>query len=124
VGLFIAVFNSTWVFDLVFDRQIDPVFWTDGIKADGSRSFKAWIYGVLGATDAGWGVFIVFLARFPFRRRERWSWNCICAGFTLWYVVDTALSVSHGVLFNAFFNTLLAVLVMLPLFATRRQFRD
>jgi hypothetical protein len=36
-------------------------------------NFWRWIYGVLGATMAGWGAIMAFLARAPFSRKEKWA---------------------------------------------------
>jgi hypothetical protein len=121
-GLLLGFFNQTAPFDIAFNHQINPVFWTDGTPPEGVEAFQSWIYGVLGCTVSGWGVFLVFLARRPFRKRERWARNCIFAGITLWYITDTSVSLYFGVTFNAVFNTALALLVYVPLLATRGEF--
>ncbi len=121
-GLGMAVLNSTPLFDLL-NRQVDPVFWGTQPLPREALAFRGWIYGVLGATMAGWGVFIAFLAQSPFRRRERWAWNCTALGILVWYLPDTAISLASGVIFNAMINTGLLALVALPLFFTRREFR-
>jgi hypothetical protein len=122
-GLLLGFLNQTRLFDVAFNRQIDSVFWSNGVPAESIELFQAWIYGVLGATVSGWGVFIVFLARYPFRRRERWARNCIAVGITVWYIADTSISLYFGVTFNAVFNTVLAFLVCAPIMATREEFR-
>nr|CAP47891.1 putative integron gene cassette protein [uncultured bacterium] len=122
-GLIFAVLSQTWLYELAFNRHIDPVFWPEKPIPPSAEQFQAWIYGVLGATVAGWGVFVVFLARHPLRRRERWAWNCLFIGITAWFAVDTAISAFYGVFFNVLFNCGLAVSVYLPLVATRKEFR-
>jgi len=120
-GIALALLNGTVVFDL-FNAQIDPVFWgAAGIPADAAR-FQQWIYGVLGATVAGWGVFLAFIAYYPFRAREKWAWNCVIVGLLLWYLIDTSISLYFGVVFNAVFNTLLLALAIPPLAFTRKHF--
>ena len=121
-GLATAFFNQSSFFDSLFNSNVDPVFWgTAGVPA-ASRGFQRWVYAVLGATIAGWGVTLAFLAYHPFRKRELWCWNCILAGMLAWYLPDTLLSLQAGVVFNAVFNTLLLILVLLPLVITRREF--
>ena len=71
---------------------------------------------------AGWGVFLASVAAIPFRRRERWAWNCIVLGILFWYVPDTGFSLQAGVMFNAAVNTALLALIALPLVFTRRNF--
>lgn len=121
-GLLFAFFNGTALFRWM-DDGINPAFWEGGTLPEGAvTSFKQWIYGVLGATVLGWGIFVVFIAACPFRKRESWAWSCVAAGISAWYVTDTGLSLYYGVIFNAAFNTLFLAIVALPLFFTRRQF--
>jgi hypothetical protein len=108
----------------LFDRQVNPVFW-GGVEAPSpARNFQAWVYDVLGATVAGWGLLVVFIARHSFRRRERWAWNGLAGTLILWYILDTTASLYHGVIFNALFNTGLLLLAGLPLLFTHSQFQS
>ena len=120
-GVLLALFNATPLFAL-FDRQINPVFWGTVDIPGEARDFQKWVYGVLGATLAGWGVFLAFIAHYPFKRREKWAWNCILAGLLVWFVIDTAISLNFKVYFNAAFNTVLFVAVVLPLWFSRKHF--
>jgi hypothetical protein len=120
-GLGMALLNGTPVFDLL-NRQVDPAFWGAQPLPAQALAFRGWAYGVLGATMAGWGVFFVFLAYVPFRRKEKWAWYCFAAGLLVWYVPDTITSLTSGVVFNAVFNSILLALVALPLFFTRKDF--
>jgi hypothetical protein len=122
-GLALALFSRTPLFDMLFNGHINPAFWPTVEPSPDIVRFQQWSYGVLGATVAGWGVMVAFLAGHPFRRKERWARNALAASVALWYTVDTALSVHHGVLFNAVFNTILLVVTALPLLFTRRDFR-
>lgn len=120
-GFGMALLNNTPLFDLL-NRQVDPVFWKAQPLPAQALAFRGWIYGLLGATMAGWGVFIAFLAQNAFRRRERWAWNCILLGILAWYIPDSGISLAYGVVFNAIFNTVLLALVALPLVFTRKDF--
>jgi hypothetical protein len=116
-----ALLSGTPLFDL-FNQQIDPAFWRANTPGEGTKLFQQWVYGVWGATIAGWGVFITFIARYPFGAKEKWSWNCLAAGMLAWFVMDTSLSLYYRVFFNAAFNTVLLILVALPLLFARRYF--
>jgi hypothetical protein len=120
-GLGMATLNRTPLF-AIFDSQVNPVFWGADPLPAGIDQFLGWVYGVLGATIAGWGIFLAFMARYPFRKRERWAWNALLLGLSLWYLTDTAISFYFGVVFNAIFNTVIFILAVLPLFFTRREF--
>jgi len=121
-GLALAFFNQAPFFDFLFNNQINPVFWTDGQIAPETIRFQQWIYGVLGATIAGWGVTVAFLARHPFRNKERWAWNAIALGVTLWFITDTAISLYFRVYFNAAFNGVVFLAVVIPLALSRKYF--
>ncbi len=128
VGLIIAVFGTvmalvsgTPLFDL-FNRQIDPAFWGTNTVSDAAKEFQQWIYGVLGATIAGWGIFVTYVARYPFSKKEKWAWSCLVLGLLVWFVLDTSLSAFYKVYFNVVFNTALLILTMLPVVFTRKDF--
>ena len=132
-----AFFNRTAPFIALFDEQINPVFWENPYGTTGFDltptfifepvlcdidPFLGFIYGVLGATMAGWGVVLAFVIHHPFRNKERWAWNALALAFSLWYLADTAISLSFGVIFNALFNTVIFIAAMIPLFFTRKEF--
>ncbi len=122
IGLGIALLNQTLLFDWLFNRQIDPVFWGAALPDPAAAAFRGWAYAVLGATVAGWGVCLAFIARYPFAARQPWAWSAVAWGLGLWYLVDTAISAANAVYFNVAFNTLLLVAAALPLAFTRKAF--
>ena len=122
-GVLLALLGGAPVFDLL-DRQIDPAFWGAGAPDEAARQFQGWLYGVWGATIAGWGIFLTYIARYPFARKERWAWNCLAYGLLVWFVLDTSLSVVYKVYFNAIFNTALLILAGLPVAFTRQHFTE
>ena len=128
VGILISVFGTlmaflsgTPLFDS-FDNQIDPAFWGLNAVEENAKTFQQWVYGVWGATIAGWGIFVTFIAQYPFRNRERWSWNCLVTGVLAWFVLDTSISIYCSVYFNVAFNMALLILAMLPVVSTRKYF--
>ena len=121
-GLALALFNQTAPFDWLFNDRVNRAFWSSPDVPAAAASFQQWIYGVLGATVAGWGVVIAFIARDPFARRERWAWNGLALSLLAWFIPDTALSLRFGVTVNAILNLLLFVIVLLPLAFTRQAF--
>jgi hypothetical protein len=120
-GVALAFLYSTPLFD-IFRTQIDPVFWGAGELAGGTVPFQLWIYGVLGATMAGWGVCIAFIAAVPFKRKEKWAWDCLAIAVSLWFVIDTFLSWRFGAMFNVLFNMLIFFAALAPLLLSRKYF--
>ena len=120
-GVLMALFSGTSLFDL-FNRQIDPAFWGANAVGDAARQFQHWLYGVWGATIAGWGIILTYIAHYPFTKRERWAQNALVFGLAVWFVLDTSLSLQYKVYFNAAFNMVLLILVGLPILLTRNEF--
>lgn len=121
-GVLMALFSGTAPFDIGLNQHIDPVFYGEQPLPESFLRFRAWIYGVLGATIAGWGLCLVGVVRVAFTRGERWSWIVVAAAITLWYAVDTGCSAYYQVYFNVAFNTVVILAVWVPLLATRRAF--
>jgi hypothetical protein len=122
-GFALAVGSGTALIDPL-NRMVDPVFWGSQPVPPQAAAFRGWTYAVMGATMAGWGVFLTSVAGIPFRRRERLAWNCITLGILCWCVPDTGFSLTAGVAFNAAGNTVLLALFVLPLIFTRREFHS
>jgi hypothetical protein len=121
-GLYLTFFSHSNLMNIIFNRQIDPNFWEVTELPKDALKFQSWIYGVLGAVIAGWGTLIAFWAHYPFKSRERWSWNGLALGTVIWYCADTAISAIYGVIFNVIFNTALLFLLATPLVFTKKYF--
>jgi hypothetical protein len=122
-GLIMALFGQSSLMNFVFNNQIDSVFWGSRELSAAAAEFQVFVYGVLGATIVGWGVFLAFIAHYPFKAREPWAWNCVAIGVVMWFVVDTLVSIRFGVGFNVMVNIVFLSLALLPLLFTRRNFR-
>jgi hypothetical protein len=121
-GIFIALFNQSSVFDL-FNQQINPVFWSVTDPGLSEAQFQGWLYGVWGATISGMGLLAAFITRYAFPRREKWARNGLLAGILVWFVLDTGISISYRVNFNAVFNIVLFILISIPLLLTWNEFK-
>jgi hypothetical protein len=120
-GVLMAFSSGTSLFDL-FNHQIDPVFRSGNVIDDATRKFQQWVYGAWGATIAGWGIVLTYIARYPFSKKERWAWDSLIFAVLIWFVLDTSLSLFYKVYFNAALNTVLLILGILPLAFTRKWF--
>ena len=101
---------------------INQVFWDSGTVPANAVNFQHWIYGVYGAIASTFGLFIVFIASIPFKRKEPWSWYCLTSCITLWFVLDTIISLDFKVYANASNNLFFFIMLMLPLAFTRHHF--
>lgn len=120
-GLLMALFISTPLFQ-GFHSQIDPAFWPSGAIPQAAERYQSWVLSAWGATVAGWGLLLLFVARVPFRARQPWVWPAIAWSLVLWFALDTAASLRYGVIFNAALNGLILLLAGIPLLATRGAF--
>jgi hypothetical protein len=82
--------------------------------------YIALAHGVLGAVMVGWGVLLLRLLFGPFRRGAREAWITIAVSLTVWFVLDTVLSLAVGFWQNAILNVVIAVLFAVPLGAAYR----
>jgi len=121
-GLGMTFLNATPFFTL-FNEGIDPVFWDGGVLNEATLAFRTWVYAAWGATIAGWGVSLLFVLYNAFAKQERWSWFAISLGLSLWYLLDTGMSAYFHVSFNVMFNSLILVVLAIPLIGSYRHFR-
>jgi hypothetical protein len=77
---------------------------------------------MLGATMAGWGVTLAFIVYHPYTKKERWAWNSIVIGLSVWFVIDTLMSVYTRAYFNVGVNVLLIIMAGIPLLMSRKSF--
>ncbi len=120
-GLFTTFLHRTVLF-APFHAQVNPVFWDTAVSPS-ALAFQGWAYSLLGAVMVGWGICLFSLAHTPFKQREMWAWNSLFYGLLAWYVLDTAVSLQYGVVFNAMVNTFFLVLFLVPLTFTRKAFK-
>lgn len=120
-GAMMAFLNGTVLFE-PFNSQTNAAFWDTEDIGNVVKEFQHWIYGVLGSAMVSWGILLAFITHYPFGKKEKWSWNCLVLGLLIWFLIDTPISLYFKVYFNAAFNTVLLVSVLLPLVLTRQYF--
>lgn len=92
-----------------------------GIDDDEGRDYLRLVFGVLGAVIAGWMALLTAVVAGPLARRETWAWWAVVGSATLWFVLDTGLSLALGFVGHAAFNVGFAVALAVPLAAIRRD---
>jgi hypothetical protein len=84
--------------------------------------FQNWVFGVIGTVTIGWGVILFFVVYHPLKRREQWAWNALAVSIIVWFVLDTGVSLYHGVVLNAIANTGFFILFVIPLIKLKNYF--
>ncbi len=122
-GLGLAFFGQTAIFNYFLNNQINTAFWGTTQITGNVLRFQRFIYGVLGAVVAGWGVILAFIASYPFKKKEKWAWESLVLGVCVWFIIDTGFSAYYGAHSNALINVLLFIIAGVPLILTRNEFR-
>jgi hypothetical protein len=119
-GVLLSLLGGTRFLALM-NQLIEPAFW-DGLPDAPAQRFRAWVYGVLGAIMAAWGLTIAILVSQAWNTRQAWVWWSVAASIGLWFVLDTGQSLRHRVFANAAINTVLLVALVIPLAFTFGDF--
>lgn len=72
---------------------------------------------LMGAVTLGWGLTILFLLP-AIHAAGAPAWRGLMAAMLIWFVIDSAFSVSTGFALNALSNTLLLIGLLVPLLAS------
>jgi uncharacterized membrane protein len=94
------------------------------------RQAHDWLLAVLGSVMIGWGITSAFIVWFGFRqwivqefsREHQWTWQALLVGFSLWFVFDTGVSAWNEVWFNVILNTVLFIVLIIPLVAASPKY--
>ena len=121
MGLYMIFLRGTVCY-ILMDNLVNPVFWASTIAPANVTEFQGYVYGVWGATVAIWGTFVAFIAHYPFRQREKWARDCIFVTTLLWYLSTAFVSLQVNYVLNVVANTVVSILLLLPLFFTRKDF--
>jgi hypothetical protein len=121
-GVALALLNGTFIFSWMNDG-INPPFWSDSSSITPAiRNYQQFTTGLLGTLMTCWGLTVMFIAQYSFRRQESWAWTGLVFSVGLWFLMDTSISLYYRVYFNALSNLGFLVLLALPLFFTRKHF--
>ena len=118
ITFYFGVFFTFSSFLNIDYSNINRAFWDSQTVPLIAEDFQRWMYGVYGAIATAFGLVIVFIASIPFKRKERWSWYCLVSCISVWFVLDTLISLEFKVHANIISNLIIFILLMLPLVFT------
>jgi len=87
----------------------------ESIDTDAVRDYLKLPYMVLGAVMAGWALLMIQIARGPLKENSTWAWNILVRSLTLWFILDTGMSLVLGYPMHALFNVPFAIALGVPL---------
>ena len=78
-------------------------------------------YMVLGAVMAGWVFLMILIVRGPLKDGSLWARKFLIQSLSLWFILDTSMSVVLGHPTHALFNVPFALALGLPLVLMKNQ---
>ena len=87
----------------------------ESIDTDAVRDYLLLPYMVLGAVMAGWAFLMIQIVRGPLKEKSTWAWSFLVRSLSLWFVLDTGMSLVLGYPTHAIFNLPFAVALGIPL---------
>ena len=85
------------------------------IDTDDVRDYLLLPYMVLGAVMAGWAFLMIQIVRGPLKEESTWAWTFLVRSLSLWFVLDTGMSLVLGYPMHAVFNLPFALALGIPL---------
>lgn len=85
------------------------------IDTDAVRDYLLLPYMVLGAVMAGWAFLMIQIVRGPLKEESTWAWTFLVRSLSLWFVLDTAMSLALDYPMHAVFNLPFALALGIPL---------
>ena len=82
-------------------------------------AYVQFVYGILGAVIAGWGVLLLAVVAGPLRRGDPGAWPAVYGSVAVWFVTDSTLSIVSDHWANVVPNVAFLVPYLAPLVATR-----
>ena len=78
---------------------------------------------VLGAVMAGWVFLMIQIVRGPLKEGSAWAWTFLVQSLSLWFILDTGMSLVLGYPMHALFNIPFAVALGVPLLRLKAHVR-
>lgn len=124
-GLILALYGNNPLFAPYHTMLANIFFHQDGFP-EGTQALYGFILGPMGATIAGIYLLLAFIARYPFRRKEKWARNAIIVSFSIWFVTDAVVAIFYGVLIHSLVIHLLVSVPQkaLPIIFTWKEFEE
>ena len=95
----------------------------ESIDTDAVRDYLQLPSRVHGAVMAGWVFLMIQIVRGPLKEGSAWAWTFLVRSLSLWFILDTAMSLVLGYPMHALFNIPFAVALGIPLVRLRAHVR-
>jgi hypothetical protein len=72
---------------------------------------------------AGWAFLMIQIVRGPLKEGSAWAWTFLTQSLSLWFILDTGMSLVLGYSMHALFNIPFAVALGIPLVRLKAHVR-
>jgi len=93
----------------------------ESIDTSEVREYLLLPYMVLGAVMSGWVLLMLLIVRGPLRDGLPWARKYLIWSLSLWFILDTSMSLVLGYPTHALFNISFAVALGIPLALIKRK---
>lgn len=124
-GVVLALFGNNPLFR-PYHRMLAMIFFDQEAIPENTHALYTFVMGPMGANIAGFYLLLAYIARYPFKRKERWARTAIIVAFGAWFIIDAIVSFYYGVLFQVLVLHLLVSVPQkaLPLIFTWKKFEN
>ncbi|MBC8047818.1 MAG: hypothetical protein H7Y00_13555 [Fimbriimonadaceae bacterium] len=121
-GVAFAFCGNTVLFNY-FNGAYEAVFWKNETIPSQFYQYKNFVYGSFGGTIVCCYILLAYIIRYPFRKKEKWSYYSIITAFSVWVFIDSFTCVVHKVYFQIYVINAFSIIVKaLPLIFTWKYF--
>ncbi len=121
IGFLIAFAGNAFLFDF-HNSGTEQVF-NEGLPLTGDTlRLKNWLFGIIGATMAGFNILAIFILKFAFKERRIRAWNALFVGITARVLIDSAISLHFGAAYNMYAVSVPALLSFYIPFGFSRKY--
>ncbi len=121
-GISFALFGNNFLFQ-PYNTMLAKLFWHSTTFPPDADRFRSFIYAPLGGTIACCYILLAFIARYPFKNKERWARNAIILAFSVWVLIDSSVCIYFGAYPQVYFINLFSITIKaVPVIFTWKQF--
>lgn len=122
-GFLVAFAGDSLLFEM-HNTQTKAIFFHGQELSTEAQQLKQFLFGIIGGTMAGFHLMMVYIALYPFKKKEKWAYNSLLYGLLIWFFIDSGLSIYHGAIHNVYLVNIVALLgIGIPLLFTWKDFR-
>lgn len=121
-GLLLPVLGASETASGWYNTQLARVFFEATPVTPEMQAYNLWVWSMLGAVIAAWGIALLFLVLYPFQRRERWAWYAVAVSLVVAFVMDAGMSLYFGFYLEVVVALGWFLPVAIPLVALRASF--